>query len=333
MKTRNIFLIFAVAACIAAPAAAHTKADLGAQLKLLMEWLPGDYDNNEQIVRQSGGGLSLTENGPVYRVHSMFRAVKAPQFGANVVYLEEYKNNDPAQITRTRLYTFVVDEAAQAIRMKLLNPADQKTLIGYQGDVGAIEKLTDKQVRPDRDNCIVWLRWVGGQFQGNMTPRACDRDKTWVDYEVVIGPRYHWVRSRMRKLTDDSVVSEMVPGNLWTEQTKARWFYCTVNQSPDGDMRKTKYLTTVRLHDQGGEADIAWPDGRTLTYTIHTRAFTSPSALEYPLFRIHEKGNAVPIAYAYAVNGADHFGLNLGWYYTLCYVEGQQPPLPPGAGK
>jgi hypothetical protein len=312
-------------------AAAATKADLEAQLKLLMAWLPGDYDNNEQIVRQSGGGLSKPVHEPVPRIHSRFRAVDAPQFGRHVVYLEEFRNNDPRQVTRIRLYTFAVDEARGAIRMKLLNPVDQKTLVGADGDMSRISKLSEADVKPDRDNCIVWLRWVGGQFEGTMTPRLCDRGNEWVDYHLVIGPRYHWVKSKMRKLKGDALASEMTPGDTWLEQTKARWFSCTVNRNADGDMTKTSYFTTVRLHDQGGEADIAWPDGRTLTFVIHTRAFTSPTEREFPLFRIHEKGNHVPIAYAYAADDAERFGLNLGWFYTLCYVKGQEPPVPTGA--
>ncbi len=72
-----------------------------------------------------------------------------------------------------------------------------------------------------------------------------------------------------------------------------------------------------------GEADSPWPDGRTLTITIHSRAFTSPPECEYPLFRIHEKGKEVPIAYAYAVDDATHFGLNLGWFYIRCDAEGE----------
>ena len=321
-----LLLLLAIAQPL--PASAQTQADLKAQLQLLLQWLPGDYDNNEQIVRQSGGGLSPTVNGPERRIHSHFRAVTAPQFGEHVVYLEEYQNNDPRQVTRIRLYTFAIDAAKGAIRMKLLNPVDQKTLIGSQGYIASIARLTDAEVKPDRDNCIVWLRWVGGQFEGAMTPRACDRDKTWVDYQLVIGPRYHWVRNKIRALKDDRIVAEPTPGEQWLEQTKARWFVCTVNRSADGDMTKTAYFTTVRLHDQGGEADIAWPDGRTLTFVIHNRAFTSPSTEEFPLFRIHEKGKAVPIAYAYAMKGAERFGLNLGWYYTLCYLEGQEPKRP-----
>ena len=38
------------------------KVELENHLALMMEWWPGEYDNHEQIVRQSGGGLSV----PVY---------------------------------------------------------------------------------------------------------------------------------------------------------------------------------------------------------------------------------------------------------------------------
>ena len=95
-------------------------------------------------------------------------------------------------------------------------------------------------------------------------------------------------------------------------------------------MAKTRFLTTLHLDNQGTEADMAWPDGRTLTFSIHTRAFTSSSDREYPLFRIHEKGNPVPIAYAYGVDGTTRFGLNLGWFYIRCYDDADAESAGPG---
>lgn len=57
--------------------------------------------------------------------------------------------------------------------------------------------------------------------------------------------------------------------------------------------------------------------------TIQARAFASPPDREYPLFRIHEKGHDVPIAYAYAADDAARFGLNIGWFYVRCYADGE----------
>ena len=317
-----------VLATAATAGASHTKADLDAQLKLLMEWWPGDYDNNEQIVRQSGGGLSAATSTPIYRLHTVFKRVNLPEIGENVFFVEEWQNNNPADISRIRLYSLTVDEKEGAILVKFHTPLDEKVLVGAHKDVAKVEKLKKTDVRTFRDPCNVYLRWVGGQFEGGMKEQSCtvNDGKEWYQYQIVVGQKYYWARDRRFNFADGKVSWEMAVGSnyAWFEQTKARWFTCTVNQNPDGDMTKTKFLTTVELHDQGGEADISWPDGRTLTYVIHTRAFTAPSDREFPLFRIHDKKNmAVPIAYAYAVDGADRFGLNLGWFYTLCRTKEQ----------
>ncbi|MBL8631466.1 MAG: chromophore lyase CpcT/CpeT [Rhodospirillaceae bacterium] len=313
-----------ISLAFAAPAHAHTKADFDAQLKLLSEWLPGDYDNNEQIVRQSGGGLAVTKTTPFFRVHTIIKRVAMPEIGEHVFYLEEYRDNDPAKITRIRLYKFTVDIEAQAIRLHLLNPLKPEVLVGAHSDLAKVEALKLADMRADRDLCDVFIRWEGNQFRGAMKPKSCDRpDKTTVDYTLTIGPKHHWTRNRARD-AKNNVVWEFAPGagEDFVEGTKARWFSCGIQESADGDMTKTKPYKTITLHDQGGEAAVPWPDGRTLVFVIHDRAFTSPPDREFPLFRIHDQKNmTVPIAYAYAVDEAERFGLNLGWFYIRCQVQ------------
>ncbi len=311
---------------LAAPAAAHTKADLNAQLKLMMEWWPGDYDNNEQIVRQSGGGLSTPTDKPFYRLHTVFKRVNMPELGDNVLYVEEWKNNNPADIARIRLYSLSVDEKEEAILVKFMTPLDTKSLAGAHKDVAKVEKLKKKDVRVFSDACSVYMRWEGAQFRGGMKEKSCNvnDNKEWFQYQVIVGPKHYWARDRRFTYADNTITYEMAPGSnyAWFEQSKARWFSCDVLDSPDGDMTKSKAYKTVELHDQGGEADINWPDGRDLAFVIHNRAFTSPPDREFPLFRIHEKSNmTVPIAYAYAVDDAERFGLNLGWFYIRCQVK------------
>jgi hypothetical protein len=297
MSTRplaTLCVALGLAAASSSPAvAAHSEYDLKAQLALLMQWWPGQYDNHEQIVRQSGGGLSPLADQPFHRVHSRYERVNGSSLGSNVISVVDYRDDDPAKVLRTRTYVLDVDKTAGALRLAQFAPKA----------AGSTELVS---LGP---RCDLLLRFVGGQFEGSLPPGTCRIGGQTVEYGLVVGPRYTWFRER--------------PGFDWFEQTKARPFTCTVHENADGDMRKTRFLRTIRLHDQGGQADIAWPDGRTLTFTIHTRAFTSPPSLEYPLFRIHEKGKDVPIAYAYAVDDAARFGLNLGWFYVRCYAEGQ----------
>jgi hypothetical protein len=321
---RALLLAVVLSVGWAASAAAHTAAELKAQLNLLSAWLPGDYDNNEQIVRQSGGGVAETKSTPFFRVHTVIKRVNMPDIGEHVFYLEEYRDNDPTKITRIRLYQFTVDEKEKAIRLHLLNPLKPEALIGAHKDLAKVEALKLSDMRVDRDLCDVFIKWEGAQFRGAMKPRTCNRpDKTLVDYTLIVGPKHHWVRNRARTAKGD-VAWEFAPGagDDFIEQTKARWFACHVEHNADGDMRNTKHITDVALHDQGGEAEIAWPDGRTLVFVIHDRAFTSPPDREFPLFRIHDKKNmAVPIAYAYTVDESERFGLNLGWFYIRCQVK------------
>jgi hypothetical protein len=312
---------------LVAPAQAHTKADLTAQLKLLMEWWPGRYDNNEQIVRQSGGGLSAPTDKPIYRLHTVFKRVTMPELGENVLYVEEWKNNNPTDIARIRLYSLSINEKEGAIAVKFYTPLDAKPLVGAHNDLARVEKLKLKDLRAFRDVCDVYLNWEGGQFRGGMKEKSCNvaEDKEWFQYQVIVGHKHYWARDRRFSYAEPNKVTwEMAPGSnyAWFEQSKARLMKCEVLADPNGDMTKTTKLTEIELHDQGGEADIKWPDGRDLSFVIHNRAFTSPPDREFPLFRIHDKKNmTVPIAYAYAVDDAERYGLNLGWFYIRCQVK------------
>jgi hypothetical protein len=330
MKRPLLALAAFLALALAPHAHAQSSADLKAQMDLLLEWWPGRYDNNEQIVRQSGGGLSPTKTAPFYRLHSIVQKIDMKRLGDTVLYVEEYRDNDPKKIDRIRFYALKIDEAAKAIEITAYTVRDRMSLAGASAEPARLQALGEKDIIPLGPDCRMLVRWVGAQFVGGTEPRRCKvaNEPTYVDYQLTVGERFAWQRWVRRSVKDDSITAEGTPGSNfgWVEQTKASMVDCEVLESRDGDMRKTKDLMRISLHDQGGEADIPWPDGRTLTFLIHTRAFTSPTKLEYPLFRIHEKGKMeVPLAYAYALDPSDRYGLNLGWFYIRCQVRQAAP--------
>jgi hypothetical protein len=314
------------------PAHAFTKGELDGHLRLLMNWWPGEYDNHEQIVRQSGGGISVHVYEPVFRIHSHFGRLDLPELGENVLYVEEYLNNDPANISRICVYSLTVDEVAQGVRIKLHAFKDEDredSMIGAHKDPDRLAGIKVSDLRAFSDPCDVILQFQGGQFNGGMARESCGED-AWFEYQVSVGPNFNWTRDRQISRETGEVTWNQTKGAnfAWIQMTKARHFICTVNYNLDGDMTKTEFLTEIEVHDQGGAADIAWPDGRTLEFQLHTREFASPSERVFPLFRIHEKGNYVPIAYGWAVDDADRFGLNLGWFYTLCQLKEQGAARP-----
>jgi hypothetical protein len=195
-----------VLASVLALAGSAQAADLNAEVREIMAMLPGVYDNAEQMQRQGG-------DKPFYPVRTIIKPVTSRVFGDNVLYLEEYRDNDPTKLTRIRLYTFTADEAENAVRLHLVNPLKPEALQGAHADLGKVEALTAEDVRKDRDLCDVFIRKVGEEFRGTMKPRTCDRpDRTWVDYTLIASPGRHWVRNRARSPDTNAVAWEFVPG-------------------------------------------------------------------------------------------------------------------------
>lgn len=279
--------------------------DLKAELRTLTAWFPGIYDNHEQVIRQSGHALMPKVETPFHRIHISVAALPAQGFGPNAFRWTEHWGNDTQTLARDEVMVASIDTAANAIRLK------RRRIAG-----------TPEQAEPLGNACDLLLRYEGGQLTGQTATPQCPSRGGFSDLRLIIGPRFVWVKEEVRTKTGKTIW-ELAPGTGfdWHQATRARQFSCDVFGDENGEMANTRFIQKISLHDQGGVADIPWIDGRTLQFTIHTRAFSIAPTREHPLFRVHEKGNPVPIAYAYAEDDSDDFGLNLGWFYIRCAVQ------------
>lgn len=320
--------------CLATGSAhAFTQRELDNHAQILMRWWPGEYDNHGQVVRQSPSGIAPLVNEPVFRLYSHYVALDLPALGDHVIYVEEYKNDDPANIYRIRLLSLSIDEAGQGVRVKLHAFQDQDSMIGAHADPARLAEIEVSDTRPYSDSCDVVMRYEGAQFRGTMARESCGDKDSWFEYEQIVGPDYYWFRDRRINHETGDVVWEFAPKSdfVFFQMLKVRRFVCTVHYNLDSDMYETEYLTSIEVHDQGDVVDIAWPDGRMLEFQLYTEEFTMPSesGRVFPMFVIREKGNPKPISYAYTVDDADRFGINLGWFYTLCRTKSQGAAMPP----
>ena len=317
----------------AAPGAqAYTDSELAAQLERLVQWWTGEFDNNEQIVRQSGGGLSEPKYTPHFRIHSHILRIDYPDFGEHVLYIEEYKNGDPEDLYRIRLLALETDPTNNGIRGQLYRPDEPASMVGGHKDPTNLEHVSPDTWRPISEPCAVYLRYEGTQFRGGMQRRSCrvnaeqsgGEKNAWFDYQIVITPDSYWFRDTLRSLDNDGVVWELAPGSAdYFQADRARTFRCVINYNANGDMTATQRLTEVELHDQGGSADFSYPDGRRFSLVLHNRAFSTPTDNRFRILRIHENDRHVPLAYGYAGTETERFGFNLGWFYTLCRPAGE----------
>ncbi|MFN9612461.1 MAG: CpcT/CpeT family chromophore lyase [Hyphomonadaceae bacterium] len=112
-----------LALCAASAAMAQERTPtaqdvLAKDLRVLLEYFPGRYDNDLQVYFD--GELKTPEIERNGRIHSIFAPVTLPAFGPNMFYVEQYADNDPNKIYRQRLYRFSVDAVEKAIKLEIL---------------------------------------------------------------------------------------------------------------------------------------------------------------------------------------------------------------------
>ena len=176
------FLFALLALAIATPAASQAPQTLDEQLELFLEWFPGRYDNGLQVERQEAAGLPEDQRN--YHRHSIFRRVDLPRFGEITFYAEQYRNHDPAEVYRQRIYVITRDYEEQAIRLRVYVPHEPEKLLGAYRDLSLLEGF-DPEMTRNWAGCDLLWRWEGDQFRGELKPGAC-RFKSEAYGEVVL---------------------------------------------------------------------------------------------------------------------------------------------------
>lgn len=316
--------------CATMPCWAYSEAELALQLEELTGWWAGEYDNNEQIVRQSGGGLAKPVFEPHFRIHGYILPVTLPSLGDHVFYIEEYKNDDPSDLYRIRLMSLRVSAPDNGIVGTLYAPPDASSLIGTHRNADEITEEQAAQWRKFSSGCELVIELRNGRYVGGMREKACRVETVrgsgskdgYFDYEFSVGPNSFWFRDAIRRL-DDNTITWQLGGDSpdFFMADKVQWFACDVNYNVAGDMTATERLETVELHDQGGVAAIAYPDRPGLKLILHNREFRAGATDRFRILRLHEGDDPVPLSYGYAIVPAERFGFNLGWFYTLCRAK------------
>ena len=86
---------------IAAGARGDEASVLDKDFRIMMEWFPGVYDNQEQVYFEAE--QEVDEALRHERIHHVFEPVELPAFGDHVFYVQQHLNDDPAEIYWQRI--------------------------------------------------------------------------------------------------------------------------------------------------------------------------------------------------------------------------------------
>jgi hypothetical protein len=314
-----MLLITGVAAIVTAGPIAI--AGTGGDVDTLEKLWPGVRDSTEEVFISSDPNVTAWGEGSERRVRTVVAPVEAPWLGQHVLYLEEFLHDDPESIRRQLLLDLQPAEPpAVGVRVRLYSFKEPRRWIHLDRRPKLVSNLHRAEV-VKAEGCDLMLKKEGDQFSGGTVGRDCidirDGGLRYVEYRLVVAEDLYWYRRRvlLRKGND---LQEEVFGFNWFELNDARLFTCRVEWSATGRKSDLRLLARLELHDQGGRAHFATPDGRKLELTLHSQDWPFMADRDALILLLQDQVQNTPMASAWSEIDSDDIAINLGWLRIQC---------------
>jgi hypothetical protein len=311
------------------PPPQHEIEILAKDFALFKQWFAGRFDNDLQVFFERD--LGVREDVRHERIHSIFFPVIGnTTLGPDTFYVEQYSDNDPAKIYRQRVYRFVRDDAAVAIRLEIYTPTQERAaaLVGAWRDPSKLSGLTLAEMTRTPGCDVFWKRQEN-QFVGHVREGACripsrrDGRMLVISDDLVLTENSIWISDRAVDERGEYVFGNRagVPHKL----QRANMFSCwvaTLAGAKHGDsgvgLDDWTFQRDLLIHDQGGVLPITTPDGRS--FFLKLRAVEWPYGTNRPSLTlyVHQAGNDRALSYAWGEIDAERLGINLRWLQASC---------------
>lgn len=315
--------------------------DLDANLARLSEWFAGEWDNYEQVMLakdQSAPGSAP----PHERVHALFLPVDVPAIGGSVFFARQTLDDDPARVFRLRLYRFVVDAKADAIRLDQYSFNDEKAWRDAHRTPPRLAQLTSDQLHYTPE-CAVYFKYDASleEFIGSTRAGACKVESERLSKAVTVEDRIElgkdklWILSSARDQTGRLIYGN--PQGIPHKQRKVRYFqgWIAINKAGANARPEDRAFHTVRnlvLHSEGRSVPISWEDGRRSGYSVQiARLSFQGDAVRALTLKLIDDATGQPVSYSWADPDSRRIGINIKWFQSdFAQVEGDSrfEPLP-----
>ncbi len=312
--------LFWIALCsVALSARGDEAAILDKDFRIMMEWFPGVYDNQEQVYFEEEQGID--ESLRHERIHHVFEPVELRAFGQHVFYVQQHLNDDPAQIYRQRIYAFRPDYEANAIRLTIYTPNDVAALVDAHLDLTKLAGLTPEQTRA-LPGCDVFWQRRANHFVGYMEPDACSyvsresNKRIIFNDDLLLTQDALWISDRARDEAGNVVFGH--PAGVPHKNRKARRFECWITaRQRDGDWT---FRRGLEVYDQGGMVWLSTDEDEPQEVGIKLRNVRWPFDPNRPsvVLYAYRPGEDRAVSYTWADPAVERMGINLRWMQASC---------------
>ncbi len=140
-------------------------------LKTLLTWFPGEYDNHQQVYKEAVNKLPLEKRHR--QTHHIFYEVELDFIPGKTIYAQQSQHYNLDDLYRQRIYAFEVDTTEMAIRLRIYTPKDPNKLKNghLQPEIFTELKREDFFLKP---GCDVFWKLKGAIFEGYLKKNACN---------------------------------------------------------------------------------------------------------------------------------------------------------------
>lgn len=309
--------------------AADTYDPFARDIQILTNWFEGEFDNSEQLWFENFSDAQIADADKSKRLHTTHMRLDLPDLGDHIFYVEEYVDDDPANIIRQRLVTFESDVQENAIRMKQGFFKEAASALG-----GKNLTSISKDDLFFLNSCDVFWTREGGQFKGGMKPKSCifgDGDKRrYSVHDMILSEDNYWRVDSTYLLSNDSFYMGNKP-SLPSQMKRAHRFICDVTFRPE-DMtlsfeafrEQTQKISGLSIHSQGGSFEVIRDsDGQSVTFLMREKEYPFYSERpDFIYFSAKEEGANRSTMYTVNDIKSRRLGGQMGGLGFDCYREG-----------
>lgn len=292
---------------------------LDQQMRALLRWFPGEFDNNQQVV----SGRESKSANPHEWIHSHFVRVTQPALGNVVFYVEQYQNGNPSDIYRQRLYTFTPDAASKSIVLRIYTFPDEANVRGAHRDPTKLNGLTLDKLKAT-PGCEVYWRLTDSIFTGSMRPQACrvvsraTGKPIFISDDLKLTADEIWISDRAVDEAGARVFGHLdgVPHKL----RRAHRYTCWVAVKGELPNAEWQGARNVSMHDQGGQIPLPSVDGKpSIRYAdLGELLYANGQGPRVLRLAIKEIGKESSIGYGWTEPGSARVGVSMATAQSGC---------------
>jgi len=265
-----------------------------------VEMFEGRWDSDRHVFFAADAGLDPAQIAPRQHIEITRAVLSTDDDAADKAVFKAIRTvaeEDPA----TLIHTLTIDAETQSIRQAIAAP-------------GGV-------LPPTPLDCQINWQRSGAQFQGKASGEACatlfprPAEGGALSVTMTKSQDDFWVTSTRGDTRIEARLRRARPFECWTAILRGASHGDSGEDMNDWDFRRG-----VKLHDQGGEAELITDEDEPRRVRLKLRNVDWPYGTNRPSLTLYimEGDSDRAVSYAWNEGGAERIGLNLRWLQASC---------------